>query len=92
MTEAQDWVIKNAKDYNFGNETAYNFAERAYDAGVGSYKKRIIELESQIEKMKMCCNCDNWRGYGERLDHISYPCCQHDCDSVCPKWKLWERR
>ena len=22
--------------------------------------KRIIELEAQIEKMKVCSNCDNW--------------------------------
>ena len=23
-------------------------------------KKRIAELEAQIEKMKCCSNCDNW--------------------------------
>ena len=34
MTKAQDWVIKNAEDYSLGKETAYTFAERAYDAGV----------------------------------------------------------
>ena len=33
MTKAQNWVMNNAKEYNFGEESAFQFAERAYIAG-----------------------------------------------------------
>lgn len=46
------------------------------------------ELEAQIEKMKMCCNCAKWNT--DEWGEDNQPCKQHECDSKCSLWVLWE--
>jgi len=57
---------------------------------VKEYSAKLKELEAQIEKMKMCCNCEKWRNWKEELDDISYPCSKHNATDKCTLWKLKE--
>ena len=50
MAEAQNWVITNAKDYNLGDETAFDFAERAFLAGYNEAQNTITQCNRSALK------------------------------------------
>lgn len=80
----KDKLIKELEE-----ENKY-YHNRCKDCALEISKGKLEDLEAQIEKMKMCCNCAKWRSWKEELDDVSYPCVQHDCDSKCSLWQLKE--
>ena len=61
------------------------------DGAEFGYNKAKEEMQEQIDKMKMCCNCEKWRNWKEEFDDISYPCSKHNATDKCTLWKLKEK-
>lgn len=60
--EATEYANENKEVYGsdeYADITDYNNIKEAYLAGAEPREKRIVELETQIEKMKCCGNCEN---------------------------------
>lgn len=56
---------------------------------VKEYSAKLKDFESQIEKMKCCCNCRNWYS-NDTKNEADYPCSCCDCDNKCSLWELKE--
>ena len=55
--EAEDYAEENKEVDWEGFDKNKEELKQAYLAGAEPREKRIVELETQIEKMKMCFNC-----------------------------------
>ena len=65
-------------------ETYLRFYTQGYLAGAEPREKRIAELEAQIEKMKVCQNCDNWNWKHNK--------CEKKLKGDCFKHSKWVMR